>query len=149
MKIVIQRVSWASVTIDNKVFSKISNGLLILIGITNDDTNDDVDYLLNKVINMRVFPDENGKMNESLKDNSFEVLSVSQFTLLANTKKGNRPSFINAGSPESACKMFDLWCSKLKEAGVKSEQGVFGAEMKINLLNDGPVTIIIDSKRKE
>ena len=150
MKVVIQRVKESSVEIDNKIKAEIGKGLLILIGISQDDSKTDVEWLVNKVINIRIFNDSDGIMNKSVVDIQGEILIISQFTLMALTKKGNRPSYIKSASHEIAIPLYnyfiDLLESKIKN-GIKS--GVFGADMKVNLINDGPVTIIIDSKNKE
>tara|TARA_B100001057_G_scaffold78834_1_gene73993 strand:+ start:5755 stop:6207 length:453 start_codon:yes stop_codon:yes gene_type:complete len=150
MKVVIQRVKESSVEIDNKIKSEIGKGLLILIGITQDDSKTDVEWLVNKVLNIRIFNDSDGIMNKSVVDIQGEILIISQFTLMALTKKGNRPSYIKSASHEIAIPLYDYFIdlleSKIKN-GIKS--GVFGADMKVNLINDGPVTIIIDSKNKE
>lgn len=150
MRLVIQRVSRASVTIENKVHNAIEQGLMILLGIENDDTQEDIDWLANKVVGMRIFGDNNGLMNLSVQDVDGEILLISQFTLHASTKKGNRPSFLNAAKPEVAIPLYEkfiLTLSRKLQKPVKA--GVFGADMKIDLVNDGPVTIIIDSQRKE
>jgi D-aminoacyl-tRNA deacylase len=150
MKAVIQRVTQASVTIDNKIHSKINNGLLILLGISHDDMQEDVDWLTKKIVNLRIFNDDNDVMNLSLKDIDGEVLIISQFTLLANTKKGNRPSYIAAARPDIAIPLYKIFITAFEQQlGKKVDTGVFGADMKINLLNDGPVTLIIDSKNKK
>ncbi len=150
MKIVIQRVSQASVQVDNKIVSAIKHGLLILLGITEDDTKEDIEWLCKKIVNLRIFNDDDGIMNWSLKDIEGEVLVISQFTLMANTKKGNRPSYIKAAKPEIAIPIYQDFIKTLEQTlGKKVGTGIFGADMKVNLLNDGPVTIIIDSKRKE
>ncbi|OFY84332.1 MAG: D-tyrosyl-tRNA(Tyr) deacylase [Bacteroidetes bacterium RIFCSPLOWO2_12_FULL_31_6] len=150
MKVVIQRVSQASVTIDGKIKSSIGLGLLVLLGIEEADTQEDIEWLSSKIINLRIFNDENGVMNLSLKDINGEVILVSQFTLHASTKKGNRPSYIKAAKPEIATPMYQKMILQLQaDLGKTIQTGEFGADMKINLLNDGPVTIIIDSKNKE
>lgn len=150
MRLVVQRVSAASVTINESIFSNIEEGLLILLGIEEADTTEDVEWLCRKITEMRIFADENGKMNRSLKDIKGEALVVSQFTLHASTKKGNRPSFIKAARPEKAIPLYEAFIALLStmlENPVKT--GVFGADMKIALINDGPVTLVIDSKNKE
>ncbi|MDG1720714.1 MAG: D-aminoacyl-tRNA deacylase [Bacteroidia bacterium] len=150
MKIVTQRVSCADVKIDNKIHSQISNGLLILIGIEETDEKADADYLIQKTAGLRVFNDQHSKMNLTVNDVQGEILVVSQFTLHAKTKKGNRPSFIKAAKPERAIPLYNYFLIELNAhllTEVKS--GVFGSDMKISLINDGPVTIIIDSKKKE
>ncbi len=150
MKVVIQRVKESSVEIDNKIKAEIGKGLLILIGISQDDSKTDAEWLVNKVLNIRIFNDSDGIMNKSVVDIQGEILIISQFTLMASTRKGNRPSYIKSASHEIAIPLYDYFIdlleSKIKN-GIKS--GVFGADMKVNLLNDGPVTIIIDSKNKE
>lgn len=150
MKLVIQRVRHASVTIDNNLYSSIKQGLLVLVGVTQGDDSDDVEYLASKCANLRIFDDENGVMNRSIIDVDGEILAVSQFTLLASTKKGNRPSYIHAAGHELAVPLYESFCKRVGElTGKETLQGVFGADMKVELLNDGPVTIIIDSKNKE
>jgi D-tyrosyl-tRNA(Tyr) deacylase len=150
MKTVIQRVSKASVTIEGKKVASINNGLLILLGIIDEDTNEDISWLSNKIVNLRIFNDENGVMNQSLKDISGDVIVVSQFTLHANTKKGNRPSYIKAAKPEVAIPLYEVFLKQLEaDLGKPIQTGVFGADMKVELLNDGPVTIIIDTQNKE
>lgn len=147
MKVVVQRSKSSSVSVDDKLVSEIDKGLVLLVGIHNDDTLEDVDYLVKKVINLRIFDDEAGVMNKSILDSGGEILSISQFTLQADTKKGNRPSYINAMKGEDAIKLYEEFNSKLKEY-VPTYPGVFGAEMAVNILNDGPITIIIDSQDK-
>jgi D-tyrosyl-tRNA(Tyr) deacylase len=150
MRIVIQRVKNASVTIDNKLHSAIGQGLLILVGITQDDTEADVKWLAQKTVNLRIFDDENGVMNRSVMDVAGEVLAVSQFTLYASTKKGNRPSYIHAAGHDLAVPLYEAYCAEVGQlSGKEVKQGVFGAEMHVALVNDGPVTIIIDSHLKE
>lgn len=150
MKLVIQRVRHASVTIDNNLYSSIKQGLLVLVGVTQGDDSDDVEYLASKCANLRIFDDENGVMNRSIIDVDGEILAVSQFTLLASTKKGNLPSYIHAAGHELAVPLYESFCKRVGElTGKETLQGVFGADMKVELLNDGPVTIIIDSKNKE
>ncbi|MDR0230532.1 MAG: D-tyrosyl-tRNA(Tyr) deacylase [Dysgonamonadaceae bacterium] len=150
MKIVIQRVSQASVVIENAIKSVINKGLLVLVGIEDADTTDDIDFLCKKIVNLRIFDDASGVMNLSIKEINGEILCVSQFTLHASTKKGNRPSYIKASKPDFAIPMYDLFCKMLGEMLEKDIQtGVFGADMKVSLINDGPVTIVIDSKNKE
>lgn len=150
MKVVIQRVSKAGVTIDNGEVASIDNGLLILLGIVDEDTKEDIDWLCNKIVNLRVFGDDNGVMNKSLMDVGGEVIVVSQFTLHALTKKGNRPSYIKAAKPDVAIPLYKTFVQTLEGVLGKSVQtGEFGAMMQVNLVNDGPVTIIIDSKNKE
>jgi len=150
MKIVVQRVSKASVTIQQKKVAAIKTGLLVLVGIVAEDTQEDIDYLVRKIANLRIFNDENLVMNLSLKEVSGDVIVVSQFTLHAATKKGNRPSYIKAAKPEIAIPLYETFVASLeKEIGKKVQTGMFGADMKVELLNDGPVTICIDSKNKE
>ncbi|WP_400074770.1 D-aminoacyl-tRNA deacylase [Winogradskyella sp. R77965] len=150
MKVVIQRVSEASVTIEGNKVAEIANGLLILLGIVNEDTQEDIDWLCNKIVNLRIFPDEEGVMNTSLKDGKGDVILVSQFTLHASTKKGNRPSYIKAAKPDVAIPLYENFKKTLKSTiGKPLQTGEFGADMKVQLINDGPVTIIIDSKNKE
>ena len=150
MKVVIQRVSQASVEIDNKIVAEIQQGLLVLIGIEDADNQEDIDWLVSKIVNLRVFSDENNVMNFSVKDINGEIIVVSQFTLHASTKKGNRPSYIKASKPEIAIPFYENFVQKLRfEFGKKIQTGVFGADMKVVLVNDGPVTIIIDSKNRE
>ena len=150
MKVVIQRVSKASVTIEGVKVSSIGNGLLILLGIVEDDTQEDIKWLSNKIVNLRVFGDENDVMNRSLLDVNGEIIAVSQFTLHASTKKGNRPSYIKAAKPETAIPLYETFIKQLElDLGKKVQTGQFGADMKVDLINDGPVTIIIDSKNRE
>ena len=150
MKIVIQRVSSSSVTINQKKVAEIKAGLLVLVGIVDEDTQEDIDYLIRKTANLRIFNDENHIMNLSLKDINGDVIVVSQFTLQAATKKGNRPSYIKAAKPAMAIPLYENFVSSLeKEIDKKVQTGEFGADMKVELVNDGPVTIIIDSKNKE
>ena len=146
MKVVIQRGKNASVEVDNKVVGKIDKGLVILVGFTESDNENIIDKMVNKVINLRIFDDENGVMNKSLLDGNGGILSISQFTLYADTKKGRRPSYIKALRGEESTILYDIWNNKLKEAGINVETGIFGADMKVSLINDGPVTIIIDSE---
>lgn len=149
MRLVIQRVSEAKVEINQAIVGQINQGLLVLLGIEQDDTIDDVDWLLQKTVNMRIFSDDEGKMNRSLLDVNGGLLVVSQFTLHASTKKGNRPSFIAAARPEHAIPLYELFLEKAKALVGEVKSGEFGADMQVSLLNDGPVTIIIDSKNKE
>lgn len=150
MKVVIQRVSHATVTVDNAQKSRIENGMLILLGVADTDATEDADWLVKKVASLRIFDDANGVMNLSVKEVGGEVMVVSQFTLLASTKKGNRPSYIHAASPDKSVPLYEYFCSRLSdEMGEKVKQGVFGANMKVELLNDGPVTICMDTKHKE
>ncbi|MBI5539764.1 MAG: D-tyrosyl-tRNA(Tyr) deacylase [Bacteroidia bacterium] len=150
MKVVIQRVSEASVNINKKKYSSIKQGLLILVGIENSDNNEDIDWLCKKITDLRIFDDSNGIMNLSVKDISGEILVVSQFTLHALTKKGNRPSYIKAATPEIAIPVYNEFIKKLNiETKNEIKTGIFGAMMDVSLVNDGPVTIIIDTKNKE
>ena len=147
MKVVIQRALASSVEVDNKLINKIEKGMVILVGVNVEDTSEDVDYLVRKTLNLRIFDDENGVMNKSILDVGGEILSISQFTLQASTKDGNRPSYINAMKGEEAVKLYEEYNKKLNEK-VKTYPGVFGADMKVSITNDGPITIIIDSKNK-
>lgn len=150
MKVVIQRVSLANVTIEGEKVASILEGLLILLGIVEDDTPDDINWLSNKIVNLRIFEDENQVMNKSLLDINGEAIVVSQFTLHASTKKGNRPSYIKAAKPDIAIPLYETFVKQLEvDLGKQIQTGQFGADMKVELLNDGPVTIIIDSKNKE
>ncbi len=150
MRAVIQRVSGASVTIKNEIYNRISNGLLILLGIEDADTQEDIDWLCGKITRLRIFGDEKGVMNLSVQDVNGEILVVSQFTLHASTKKGNRPSYIKAAKPDFAIPMYEKFVKKLEaETGKPVKTGEFGAMMEVGLVNDGPVTIIIDTKNKE
>ncbi len=149
MLAVIQRVSSASVEINNQIRAKIAHGLLILIGIENADNDEDCEWLSNKIINLRIFNDAAGVMNESIREKNGDIIVVSQFTLHASTKKGNRPSYIKAARPEVAIPIYERFLSMLESAlGKKIQTGEFGADMKVSLLNDGPVTIIIDTKNR-
>ena len=149
MKVVIQRVSSASVTIETKIAANIQSGLLVLVGIEDDDSQEDINWLSQKIINLRIFADDNGVMNLSVKDIEGELIIVSQFTLHASTKKGNRPSYIKASKPDMAIPMYEKFVKQMElELGKKIQTGKFGADMKVALVNDGPVTIIIDSKSK-
>lgn len=150
MKVVLQRVSEASVTIEEKKVAKIQKGLLVLIGIEDADNQEDINWLTSKIANLRIFGDENGVMNLSIKDVEGEMIVVSQFTLHAQTKKGNRPSYIKASKPEMAIPLYEAFVNQMEtELGKKVQTGQFGADMKVSLVNDGPVTIIIDTKNKE
>ena len=144
MRVVVQRVLNASCTIDGKLYSEIEKGYLLLVGFTHSDSIKEVKYLAKKIANLRVFEDENGKMNLSLKTVNGKILSISQFTLYADTKDGNRPAFINAMKPQEASKLYDMFNEELRGYDIEVLTGVFGADMKINLINDGPVTIIYD-----
>ena len=146
MRIVIQRVKEASVTINNELISKVQRGLLILIGIEDLDTEEDINWLTQKVVNLRVFDDENGVMNKSILDTGGDILSISQFTLYGDAKKGNRPSYIKALGGSEASPMYDQFNEMLREH-VKVETGIFGSEMKVSLINDGPVTILLEKER--
>ena len=147
MKLVIQRVTHASVTVDNNIIGKIGKGYMVLIGVSDTDTKEIADKMLDKMIKLRIFEDENGKTNLSLADVGGELLLISQFTLYANCKKGNRPSFIEAGAPDHANALYEYIIEKCKERVDVVEQGEFGAEMKVELLNDGPFTVILDSQQ--
>ncbi len=150
MKAVIQRVSKASVAIEGKIYSAIENGLLVLLGIEDADTTEDIEWLSGKIVNLRIFDDAGGVMNESVKDKNGNILLVSQFTLHASTKKGNRPSYIKASKPDTAVPLYEQMIQQLTtDSGKQILTGVFGADMKVELLNDGPVTIIIDTKLRE
>jgi D-tyrosyl-tRNA(Tyr) deacylase len=150
MRVVIQRVSEASVTVDHSIITSIAKGLLVLVGIEDADTEEDIFWLSNKIINLRIFDDENGVPNISIKDIDGDILVVSQFTLQASTKKGNRPSYIKASKAEIAIPLYEKFVIQLsKDLGKKIQTGIFGADMKVALINDGPVTIIIDSKNRD
>lgn len=150
MRIVIQRVSNASVTVEPDYFQQINYGLLILVGVENGDTEDDIDFLVRKTAALRIFNDDNGVMNRSVVDIEGQILAVSQFTLLASTRKGNRPSYIRSANGDFAKTMYETFCEKLSSTtSIEVKRGIFGADMKVKLLNDGPVTIIIDSRLKE
>jgi len=150
LKAVLQRVSSASVTISEKIVAQIDNGLLVLVGIEDSDSQVDIHWLCQKIVNLRIFGDENNVMNLSVKDSQGDIIVVSQFTLHANTKKGNRPSYIKASKPEIAIPLYENFVQQIEfELGKKIQTGKFGADMKVALVNDGPVTIIIDSKNKE
>ena len=150
MRVVIQKVKEASVAVEGKIISAIKKGLLVLVGIENNDSQEDIDYLVKKTVQLRVFDDENGVMNLSVKDVSGEIIVVSQFTLHASTKKGNRPSYIRAAKPDFSIPMYEKFVSSIEEIlGSKVGRGQFGAMMDVALVNDGPVTIIIDSKQKD
>lgn len=149
MKVVIQRVTSASVTIETEIVANIQSGLLVLVGIEDEDSQEDIDWLSQKIINLRIFGDENEVMNLSVKDIHCDIIIVSQFTLHASTKKGNRPSYIKASKPEIAVPLYEKFVKQMElELGKKIQTGKFGADMKVALVNDGPVTIIIDSKNK-
>ena len=144
MKLVVQRVKNAKVEVDGKTVGEIDKGFLVLLGVTHTDTKETVDYLVKKLCNLRIFEDENEKMNLGLKDVNGELLIVSQFTLYADCSAGNRPSFINAAKPDMANELYEYFCDRCKETGIKVQTGIFGADMKVSLLNDGPVTIILE-----
>lgn len=150
MRAIIQRVSRATVTIEGKIHGQIANGLLVFIGIEDADTGDDIEWLSNKIVNLRIFNDGNGVMNISVKDVNGNILLISQFTLHGSTKKGNRPSYIKASKPEIAIPIYEKMTRQLSnDLGKEIQTGIFGADMKVELLNDGPVTIVIDTKNKE
>jgi D-tyrosyl-tRNA(Tyr) deacylase len=150
MKVVIQRVSKASVTIDGDILASIGSGLLILVGIIEEDTQEDIKWLTNKITNLRIFNDADGVMNLSIKDINGNVIAVSQFTLHASIKKGNSPSYIKAAKPEVAIPIYQSFVNQLEvDLGKRIQTGIFGADMKVDILNDGPITIIIDSKNRE
>lgn len=150
MRTVVQKVSKASVTVENKIVSSIESGLLVLVGIEDTDTDQDIDWLVKKIVNLRIFDDKEGVMNLSVQDVKGDLIIVSQFTLHASTKKGNRPSYIRASKPDFAVPMYEKFIQKTEEIlGKKVGTGVFGAMMDVELINDGPVTIIIDSKQKD
>lgn len=149
MRVLIQRVSEASVKIDQIEHSKISQGMLVLVGIENEDTEEDIDYLCKKIVNLRIFDDEKGVMNESVLQTNGQIMVISQFTLHASTRKGNRPSYIKAAKPDIAIPIYEKFCKQLHlQTGIEIKTGEFGADMKVALINDGPVTIWIDSKDK-
>lgn len=150
MKAVIQRVSRANVKIDGKITGEIEKGLLVLLGIEDADTDEDMQWLSNKIVNLRIFDDDNGVMNKSVIDVDGNILLISQFTLHASTKKGNRPSYIKASKPDVAIPLYEKMIAQLEtDLGKKIQTGIFGADMKLELLNDGPVTIVIDTKNKQ
>lgn len=148
MKIVVQRVKEANVKVEGEIVGEISEGLLLLIGVSEDDIKNDADWLVKKILDLRIFSDNDSKMNLSVKDISGEILCISQFTLISDYKKGNRPSYIKAAKPETAISLFDYFKNELKKSNLKIESGIFGADMKVSLLNDGPVTLVLDSKTK-
>lgn len=145
MKVVIQRSLESSVTVDNKVVGQIDKGLVLLVGFTEGDSSTDIDYMVKKIINLRIFDDDNGVMNKSLLEVGGSILSISQFTLYADTKKGNRPSYIKALTSSKSEPLYDLFNEKLREKDILVSTGIFGADMKVSILNDGPVTIILES----
>ena len=144
MRIIAQRCINASVEVDKKIVGKIANGLMLLVGFTDTDTSKEIDYMVDKVINLRIFDDESGVMNKSLIDTGGSILSVSQFTLYADASKGRRPSYVKALSGDKAIKLYEEFNQKIKEKGIHIETGIFGAEMKVSLINDGPITIILE-----
>lgn len=147
MRVILQRVTSSSVVIDGKCVGKSGLGYMLLVGFTHDDTEKDIDYMIDKIIHLRVFSDKDGNMNLSLEDVKGSILSISQFTLYADARKGRRPSFIEAMRPEKAAILYDLFNQKLKETGIPVETGIFGADMKVTLTNDGPVTICLESRK--
>lgn len=146
MRVVVQRSANSKVLVNQNVTGSIDEGLVVLVGFTHDDDITDIDYIVKKIINLRIFDDEKGVMNLSIKDTSNNILSISQFTLYADTSKGNRPSYVNAMKSENAKKLYELFNERLKDNGINVQTGIFGAEMDVHIRNDGPVTIIIDSK---
>ncbi|RQP08328.1 MAG: D-tyrosyl-tRNA(Tyr) deacylase [Chryseobacterium sp.] len=148
MKVVAQRVNGASVRVNGETVGEIGYGLLLLIGIDEEDTQEDADWLVKKILNLRIFGDDDGKLNLSVIDKNGEILCISQFTLIADYKKGNRPSFIRAAKPELAVPLFEYFKTELGKSSLKIESGIFGADMKVSLLNDGPVTLVLDSKTR-
>ena len=148
MRGVVQRVKGASVSVENRIIGEIEKGILLLLGVEEDDEEKDLEYMADKVPNLRIFEDENGKMNKSLADENGELLVISQFTLLGDARKGRRPSFIRAAAPDKAVPMYESFISKIKEKGITVQCGEFGASMQVELINDGPVTILLDSKKK-
>lgn len=147
MRVVLQRVSHASVTVDGEVVGKIGKGLLVLLGVCDDDTESDITYMADKIAGLRIFEDEDDKMNLSVEDVGGEILVVSQFTLFGDCRKGKRPSFSSAGKPDYANEMYEKFIAYLDGKGFKTQHGIFGADMKVDLLNDGPVTLLLDSKK--
>lgn len=148
MRVILQRSKKSKVTVEGEITGKIDKGLVLLVGITHDDTEEDADYLAEKISGLRIFEDEEGKMNLSIKDVGGDILSVSQFTLYADTRKGRRPSFVYAAKPTHAQKLYEYFNEQLEKKGLKVETGIFGAMMEVSILNDGPVTIILDSKNR-
>ena len=144
MRVVVQRSEEAKVTVDNKVVGKIDRGLMLLVGFTDTDTSKEIDYMVDKVINLRIFDDENGIMNKSLLDSGGSILSISQFTLYGDASKGRRPSYVKALSGDKATILYDEFNRKLKEKNIHVETGIFGAEMKVSFTNDGPITILLE-----
>ncbi len=149
MRVVVQRVTEANVKVNEEIVGKIDSGLMLLVGIDENDENPDADWLVQKILNLRIFGDDDGKLNLSVLDTKGEILCISQFTLIADYKKGNRPSFIKAAKPDQAVPLFDYFKNELKKSHLKVESGIFGADMKVSLINDGPVTIIMDSQTKQ
>lgn len=146
MRVVVQRSNDGYVKVKDKIVGKINSGLVVLVGFTHEDDINDIDYIVKKIINLRIFDDKDGVMNLSIKDVDKEILSISQFTLYADTKKGNRPSYVNAMKSDQAKKLYDIFNQKLKDNNIHVETGLFGEDMKVSIHNDGPVTIIIDSR---
>lgn len=146
MRVLVQRSLNSSVSVNNKIVGRIDKGLVLFVGFRNDDTLEDINYLVKKIINLRIFDDELGVMNKSLKDIDGNILSISQFTLYANTKKGNRPSYIDSMNGNEAIKLYDIFNSELRKNNIKVETGIFGSDMKVSILNDGPVTILLESR---
>ena len=146
MRVLVQRSLGASVKVDDKVVGKIDNGLVLLVGFTQKDSSKEIDYMVDKVVNLRIFDDENGVMNKSLMDVGGSILSISQFTLYADSRKGRRPSYVNALGGDEATILYDEFNNKLKSTGIKVETGIFGADMKVSLVNDGPVTIMLEKE---
>ena len=144
MRLLVQRVLNSNVKVDGKVVGEIDKGYMVLLGVTHDDDKEKADYLVNKLLNLRVFEDENGKMNLNIKQVGGELLIISQFTLYGNTKDGNRPSFIDAAKPDKANELYEYFIDKCKKENIKTEAGIFGADMKVSLVNDGPVTIMLE-----
>lgn len=147
MRSVVQRVKYASVKVDNKVIGEIDHGIMLLLGVEENDEEKDLEYMVDKVVNLRIFEDEDGKMNKSLIDINGSILVVSQFTLLGDARKGRRPSFTQAARPEKAIPYYENFIKRLKDKGIKTEVGEFGADMEVLICNDGPVTILLDSKK--
>ena len=147
MRAVVQRVESANVKVEGKITGEIDNGILLLLGVEERDEAADLEYMCEKITNLRIFEDENGKMNKSLLDTGGSILVISQFTLLGDARKGRRPSFTDAARPEKAIPMYEEFIARMKEKNITTESGVFGAEMKVQLINDGPVTILLDSKK--
>lgn len=147
MKLVVQRSLESSVSVNNKIVGSIEKGMVVLVSFTHTDTVDDINYLVNKLIKLRIFDDENSIMNKSLLDIDGEILSISQFTLYANTTKGNRPSYIEAMNSDKALMLYNMWNDQLRKMGIRVETGIFGANMQLNIINDGPITIILESRK--